>query len=81
MSTELPHDEELDPLDAELASLLAGSRPAPAASFRGTLGRWLRDADPGFGPRPPRLWAIALGYLIVGLLALGLAFLVASGAI
>ena len=68
-------------MDAELASVLARSRPAPAASFRGTLGRWLREADPGFGPRPPRLWTIALGYLIVGLLALALGFLVASGTI
>lgn len=72
--TEPPDTEApLDPSAQALAQRLAADRPVPAADFRGALGRRLGAEDPGYGPRPERLWTVVALYLAagVGLTALG----------
>lgn len=74
-------DEE-EPIEAEdspLAERLVRDRPVPTATFRGALGRHLAARDPGFGPRPERLWAMVVGYLVIGGLLILLALLQATG--
>jgi hypothetical protein len=65
-----------------LAELLEAGRPLPRATFRQTLARRLRDADPGWGPRPAHLWPQALALIAVGaaLLLIGAARSVAAPA-
>jgi hypothetical protein len=62
-----------------LASDLAAERPVPAAGFRGALGRYLADRDPGYGPRPPRLRLIASGLVSGGLVLIALGLLQSTG--
>jgi hypothetical protein len=62
-----------------LAEDLVRNRPAPAAAFRGALGRYLTEQDPGWGPRPRHLWLLSAGLLLAGLLLLGLGALQATG--
>jgi hypothetical protein len=76
MSPERPVDTEADPRDSELAAMLH-DRPSPTPGFRGALGKWLSAQDPGYGPRPRRLWttvgiccALGLGLVLAGLLQL-----------
>ena len=57
---------ELGPPEQELADGLTIARPVPAAAFRGRLGRYLAERDPGYGPRPERLRLIAACYLGAG---------------
>jgi hypothetical protein len=67
-------------LDQPLADELTGRRPTPRASFRGALGRYLTDVDPGYGARPARLRALVAAYMLAGLLLLlgGLALALAT---
>ncbi len=53
-----------------LAEQLKARRPVPRATFRETLARGLAEADPGWGPRPERLWPQALALIAVGALLL-----------
>lgn len=62
-----------DVLDQSLADKLTGARPAPRASFRGALGRYLAASDPGYGPRPAHL------RMLVGLYAAGGLLLIVAG--
>ncbi len=66
-------DATLDSPDRDLAGRLAAERPVPGAEFRGSLGRHLVAADPGFGPRPGRLRTLVALYATAGtaLTALG----------
>jgi hypothetical protein len=73
---ELPADGEVSARDSELAAMLQ-HRPSPTPGFRGALGTWLSAQDPGYGPRPRRLWttvgiccALGLVLILVGLLQL-----------
>jgi len=72
---------ELGPGESELADRLGGERPLPAADFRGALGRRLAGLDPGYGPRPQRLWLIVAAYLAAGFLLIALGALSATGAL
>jgi hypothetical protein len=76
---------ELEPAltapERALAERLTGSRPAPRAAFRGALGRHLAARDPGHGPRPRRLRALASLYLAGGGLLLALGTLLALGSL
>ena len=65
------------PQEDEFAEHLAGARPAPSAGFRRALHEHLSALDPGYGPRPERLWLIVAGYLALGLLLIGLGALLA----
>ncbi len=74
------HDEprtpdELDRDELELADRLSALRPVPGAGFRGALGRYLAERDPGWGTRPSRLRALVGVYVGAGvaLIAAGLA--------
>ena len=70
-----PEHERDFPLEAELLR----ERPVPRVSFRGALGRYLADRDPGYGPRPANLRALVAAYVLVGLLLMLVGLLVASG--
>jgi hypothetical protein len=78
MSGESP---DPDVPDQSLADKLTRSRPAPRASFRGALGRYLAASDPGYGPRPARLWMLVGLYAAGGLLLIlvGLIIALATG--
>jgi hypothetical protein len=65
--------EDLGPLTDRLGR----ERPRPRATFRGALGRHLRGADPGHGPRPENLHVRVAGWLAAGLIVLVLALLLA----
>jgi hypothetical protein len=71
--------EELEPQDEELAGRLDRDRPVPNAGFRGALARHLTVRDPGYGPRPARLWAAVSGYLGVGVVLIAIGALQATG--
>jgi hypothetical protein len=76
------HDDppgELDPDQRWVDERLTRDRPVPPAVFRGALGRHVAARDPGFGPRPPRLWAMFAGYLAVAALLILLGLLQAMG--
>ena len=64
------------PEDARLAERLAAQRPVPGAGFRGALGRRLVGLDPGYGPRPTRLWGLVSLWLAAGLLVLHIGVIV-----
>lgn len=64
---------ELGPPEQELADGLTIARPVPAAAFRGRLGRYLAERDPGYGPRPERLRLIVACYLGAGGVLIALA--------
>jgi hypothetical protein len=64
---------ELGPPEQELADGLTIARPVPAAAFRGRLGRYLGERDPGYGPRPERLRLIVVCYLGAGGVLIALA--------
>jgi hypothetical protein len=73
--------DELAPAEHELGQTLAGERPAPAAGFRGALGRHLALRDPGYGPRPERLRAMVAGLSGAGLVLLAVGLLQATGSL
>ena len=81
MHDEPETDTELAPGERELADRLISQRPAPAAGFRGALGRYLAARDPGYGPRPERLRLLAVSYLAAGSLLIGVGTLIAVGAL
>ena len=74
-------DPELEAPERTLAERLEAGRPVPRAGFRGALGRYLGERDPGYGPRPARLRLIVLAYLAAGAVLLGLGALQATGAL
>jgi hypothetical protein len=67
--------------ERELGDRLSTQRPVPAAGFRGALGRYLVARDPGYGPRPPRLRLMAICCVAAGLLFIGVAAVLAVGAL
>jgi hypothetical protein len=78
MPTASDFDSELDPVERDVGERLERDRPAPAAGFRGALGRQLAERDPGYGPRPPWLVPIVAICFSVGLLLIVLAALIAG---
>lgn len=72
------HDDQVSERDA-LAELLGAGRPVPSADFRGALGRYLDERDPGYGPRPTRLRSISFACLVASVALLALAALQATG--
>ena len=74
------HDD-LPADDVPLAERLERERPAPAAGFRGALGRYLVARDPGYGPRPENLHVMVGTALAAGGVLIGLGLLQAAGAL
>jgi hypothetical protein len=74
-------DSELDPAERELGERLERGRPVPSAGFRGALGRWLAERDPGYGPRPRSLVPIVTASFTGGLVLILLSALTATGAL
>lgn len=72
-------EEPIEAEDGSVAERLIRDRPVPTASFRGALGRHIAARDPGFGPRPERLWAMVVGYLVIGGLLVLFGLLQATG--
>lgn len=70
---------ELGGEEQALASDLAADRPVPAAGFRGALGRYLAERDPGYGTRPPRLRVTASGLVSGGLVLVAVGLLQSTG--
>jgi hypothetical protein len=60
-------DAELGPPERELGARLERDRPVPSAGFRGALGRYLVERDPGYGPRPSWLVPVVCACLTSGL--------------
>jgi hypothetical protein len=79
MTEEASRNDQLTEEERELAERLNARRPAPAAGFRGALGRRLAARDPGYSPRPERLRAAVSAYLGAGALMLAAGALHASG--
>lgn len=79
MTDEDARDDQLTEEERELAERLNARRPAPAAGFRGALGRRLATRDPGYGPRPERLRMTVSAYLGAGALMLAAGALHATG--
>jgi hypothetical protein len=77
--TEDPEHLEAD--DEAVGDRLTRERPAPNPAFRGALGRHLAATDPGYGPRPERLWLSVSGYVAIGLVLILLGLLQATGAL
>jgi hypothetical protein len=79
------HDSDIvagaGPGERDLADRLGGERPVPGASFRGALARRLAESDPGYGPRPERLWLMVAAYLGAGSLLIAVGALSATGVI
>jgi hypothetical protein len=69
---------ELGAPEQHLADGLTIARPVPGAAFRGGLGRYLAERDPGYGPRPERLCLIVASYLGAGGVLIALAGLALS---
>lgn len=67
--------------DRELEDQLHAARLAPAAGFRGALGRHIVARDPGYGSRPRHVRLIAAAYLAACCFGLGLGALQAAGAL
>src|SRR5581483_66167 len=76
---ELAPGEELEPGEEDLADTLARDRPVPTAGFRGSLGRYLAEHDPGYGPRPEHLRATVAAWMGAGLVLVALGLLQATG--
>lgn len=74
------HEPQLTEGDRQLSEQLASERPFPAAAFRGSLGRWLSQRDPGYGPRPERLRLLVAGLVCLGVVLAAAGALVALGA-
>jgi hypothetical protein len=74
MNYDAAQNDELDLPEKEIADRLITGRPVPSAGFRGALGRWLTERDPGYGPRPQGLRLMVAGCLGAGaaLAAVGL---------
>ncbi len=79
MSDEGPLPDGLEPDEHWVGERLTRDRPVPPAAFRGALGRYLAARDPGFGPRPQRLWAMIAAYLSTAALLILLGLLQATG--
>ena len=74
-------EREFDSEEQATAESLLAHRPAPNAAFRGALARQLQVLDPGYGPRPERLWIHAGVLAGAGALLVLLGLLVSTGAI
>ncbi len=81
MSDEERQSDELGPDERWVDERLTRERPVPPAAFRGALGRYITARDPGFGPRPQRLWAMVAAYLATAALLILLGLLQATGAL
>ncbi len=81
MSDESRQPDELDPEERWIDERLNRERPVPPAAFRGALGRYVAASDPGFGPRPARLWAMVAAYALTAALLILLGLLQATGAL
>jgi hypothetical protein len=81
VSERLDSEHELAPEERRLAEHVQAARPVPAAGFRGALGRYLAEEDPGHGPRPPRLRLISSTLIASGAALLAVGALQASGAL
>lgn len=66
------------PEERALVELLSARRPLAAPAFRGRLSRRIAALNPGYGPRPARLWLTAAAWGAAGA-ALLLAGAVAGG--
>jgi hypothetical protein len=75
------NDPDLHHADHVIAELLADTRPSPPSPFRGALARQLVEQDPGWGPRPDRLWPRASALIAVGALLLLVGALFSTGGI
>jgi hypothetical protein len=69
--------DDVDPDEFELADRLRAMRPVPGAGFRGALGRYLAERDPGWGSRPQRLHALVGVYVGAGVALIAAGMLVA----
>ncbi len=76
--TEHPSDEDHD---VGIGEELARHRPVPSPFFRGELARYLATEDPGYGPRPRRLWTAVFIYALAGLVLMLVGLLIAGGTI
>jgi hypothetical protein len=74
-------DDELAPEETGIADRLEHERPAPAAGFRGALGRHLLARDRGYGPRPENLIALVGAAVAAGAALIVLGLLQAVGAL
>lgn len=74
-------DDHLTPDDLVIGDRLERERPAPAAGFRGALGRHLRARDPGYGPRPANLDLMVAASIASGVTLMVLGLLQAAGAL
>lgn len=74
-------DDQLTPDERELEHPLLDTRPLPSAGFRGALGRYLAQRDPGYGPRPERLRLVVTGWLLLGLILISLGAIFGVGAL
>ena len=70
-----PNPPAPDSDEHELAERLRMGRPVPAVGFRGRLHRRLAGQDPGYGPRPERLWLLVACYIGAGGVLIALAAL------
>ena len=71
-------NEELSAEEQALAERLDTRKPAPAAGFRGALGRHLSAQDPGYGPRPRHLQLLVSAYLLAATVLITIGALDAS---
>jgi hypothetical protein len=69
------------PEEQRVADQIVAERPVPRGDFRGALGRYLAAHDPGYGPRPVRLRALAAVWIVGGVLLIALGLLQASGSL
>jgi hypothetical protein len=75
------HPSEVPAEDRAIGDRLTAERPVPGAGFRGALGRLLAAEDPGYGPRPARLWLISAASVVAGAALVAVAALQATGSI
>lgn len=73
-----PADEPADPV---VADLLSAEKPLPPQEFQGALARRLSAHNPGWGPRPERLWPQSVVLICVGVALLLIGALVTVGGI
>ena len=79
MSREPESGGELTEEERALAQRLQAARPLPTPGFRGALGRYLVQHDPGYGPRPEELGMKAARLFGGGALLLAVGALQATG--